>query len=266
MSRSYTDPRLAAIYDQLNPPNAADRFYLDLAGDTPRTVLDMGCGTGWLACEMAARGHRVTGVDPAPAMLDVARARPGGKTVTWITGDAANLALDARFDLIVMTGHVFQVLLEDKEVVAALANLRRHLGPGGRIAFETRNAVVRAWENWTPARTTTCVHVPAMGTVDVHYAIRAVDGPFVTFETHFQFTPDDSPVTTNTLRFMARDEVARCLAESGLNQVTCYGDWNGSPLHPESQEIIVIAGSRTRSRSPQHIGCSGRVSRRLAAE
>lgn len=242
MSRSYTDPRLAAVYDELNPPNAADRFYLELAGSAPGTVLDMGCGTGWLACEMAARGHLVTGVDPAPAMLDVARARPGGKAVTWITGDAARLALEARFDLIVMTGHVFQVFLEDREIAAALANLRHHLSPGGRIAFETRNALVRAWETWTPERTATRVKVPNVGAVDVHYALRSVDSPFVTFETHFQFAPEDSLVTTNTLRFMAQDEVAKILAETGLAEVTWYSDWNGSPFHPESREIIAIAG------------------------
>jgi len=242
MSRSYTDPRLAAVYDRLNPPNAADPFYLDLVGDTPRTVLDMGCGTGWLACEMARRGHLVTGVDPAPAMLDVARARPGGRTVTWIASDAVRLALEARFDFIVMTGHVFQVFLEDEEIAAALANLRRHLGADGRIAFEARNAAVRAWENWTPERTATRVHVPAMGTVDVHYALRSVDGPLVTFETHFQFSPTDSAVTSTTLRFMAQNEVATFLAGAGLANVTWYGDWNQSPLSPQSREIIAIAG------------------------
>lgn len=242
MSRSYTDPRLAAVYDRLNPPTAADRFYLDLAGDTPRTVLDMGCGTGWLACEMARRGHLVTGVDPAPAMLDVARARPGGGTVTWVTSDAVHLALEARFDLIIMTGHVFQVFLEDEEIVAALANLRRHLSPHGRIAFETRNAAVRAWEAWTPERTATRVHVSATGAVDVHYALHSVDGPFVTFETHFQFGPADSAVTTTSLRFMDHSEVAAFLAGAGIANVTWYGDWDRSPLSPQSREIIAIAG------------------------
>ena len=242
MSRSYTDPRLAAVYDRLNPPNAADRFYLDLVGDTQRTVLDVGYGTGSLACEMAGRGHLVIGVDPAPAMLDVARARPGGRTVTWIASDARRLALEARFDLIVMTGHVFQVFLEDEEIAAALTNLRRHLGPDGRIAFEARNAAVRAWEHWTPERTATRVHVPAMGAVDVHYAVSSVNGAYVTFETHFQFGPGDSTVTTTTLRFMVQNEVAAFLAGAGLANVTWYGDWNRSPLSPQSREIIAIAG------------------------
>ena len=81
---SYIDPRLAAVYDALNPPADDMAFYLDLAGETPKNVLDMGCGTGRLACELAARGHRATGADPAAAMLDIARNRPGGEKVTWI--------------------------------------------------------------------------------------------------------------------------------------------------------------------------------------
>ena len=72
-SDSYADPRLAALYDALNPSDAAAAFYLGLACLPPARILDMGCGTGLLACEFAARGHDVTGADPAAAMLAVAR-------------------------------------------------------------------------------------------------------------------------------------------------------------------------------------------------
>ncbi len=65
---SYADPRLAALYDALNPSDASTAFYLGLAGPAPARILDMGCGTGLLACEFAARGHDVTGADPAAAM------------------------------------------------------------------------------------------------------------------------------------------------------------------------------------------------------
>ncbi|MBM3545856.1 MAG: class I SAM-dependent methyltransferase [Alphaproteobacteria bacterium] len=74
---SYTDPRLAAVYDPLNPPGREQDFHLALAGERPCAILDLGCGTGRLACAFAARGHRVHGVDPAPAMLDIAQARSG---------------------------------------------------------------------------------------------------------------------------------------------------------------------------------------------
>ena len=55
---------------------AWDRI-LDLVvpGGGPRDALDAGCGTGFLSLELAARGHRVTGIDFAPAMLAAARGK-----------------------------------------------------------------------------------------------------------------------------------------------------------------------------------------------
>jgi len=239
---SYTDPRLAAVYDPLNPPAADSAFYLALAGDMPKIVLDMGCGTGRLACELAARGHRVTGADPSPAMLDIARRRLGAAPVTWVETEAAALALDTRFDLIVMTGHVFQVFLEDRAVLAALGNLRRHLAPGGRLAFETRNPAVREWETWTSEETRGKIEVPGIGEVEVHYDIGPVAGELVAYETHFRFAADDIAVAPSTLRFMDRDTLAGFLAEVGFTDVIWYGDWNRSPPSDTSPEMIVVAG------------------------
>jgi SAM-dependent methyltransferase len=238
---AYGDPRLAAVYDPLNPPAEDMAFYLDLAGETPRTILDMGCGTGRLACDLARRGHWVTGADPAVAMLAIARHRPGGDKVNWIETDAAQLSVKTRFDLIIMTGHAFQVLLDDESVRAALGNLRRHLASGGRLAFETRNPLAREWEDWIPEKTRERVNVPGCGPVDVHYDIRSASGTRVTFETHFRFSDDDAVVVPHTLRFMSAGELARFLADAGFTDVAWYGDWDRSPAGPESPEIIVIA-------------------------
>src|SRR5882724_10802916 len=77
---AYTDARLAAVYDALNPPSEDIVFYVELAGDSAKTILDMGCGTGRLACSLARLGHRVTGADPAAGMLGMqARRRREGK-------------------------------------------------------------------------------------------------------------------------------------------------------------------------------------------
>jgi 2-polyprenyl-3-methyl-5-hydroxy-6-metoxy-1,4-benzoquinol methylase len=53
----FTDPRQAAVYEVLNPPADDTAFYLRLAGDRPLDGLDMGCGTGSFAVELARRGH-----------------------------------------------------------------------------------------------------------------------------------------------------------------------------------------------------------------
>ncbi len=239
---AYAHPRLAATYDIANPPTGDYDFYVKLAGDTPLTILDMGSGTGRLSLKLASRGHHVTGADPAPGMMLAAREKPGAEQVTWIAGDAAHLALATRFDLIVMTGHVFQVFLEDAEIVAALSNLRRHLAPGGRIAFETRNPALREWETWTPELTREQIAVPEIGLVTVHYDMTGADDRFVHFDTHYDFGGGDKVVAPTTLRIMDQATLARLLAESGLTPRQWFGDWDGAPLGPERPEIIVVAG------------------------
>ena len=170
----------------------------------------------------------MTGADPAAAMLARARARPGGDRVRWIQASAAGLATCRRFDLIVMTGHVFQLLLEDSDVRAALRAAARHLAPGGRLAFETRNPAVREWQNWNPRDTRQRVEA-GVAAAEVHYDISAVSGDLVTYETWYTFAGANPVVVPDTLRFMDRGQVAAFLAEAGLTQVTWYGDWDGSP-------------------------------------
>ncbi len=239
-SANYTEARLAALYDALNPPGAHTEFYLGLPGPPPQRILDMGCGTGLLACELAARGHEVTGADPAAAMLAVAQRRPGGGRVRWIQADAAGLSVRTRFDLILMTGHVFQLLRGDADVAAALRTLRRHLAPGGRIALETRNPAAREWQFWTPEETRLRVST-ADGPAEIHYDIQSVAGDLVTYETWFRFPGGVTAVVPDTLRFMSQDELAAVLARAGLAAAAWYGDWDRSPAGPASPEIIVLA-------------------------
>ncbi len=253
----YTDPRLTALYDRLNPPDRDTAFYLDPAGSTPRRILDMGCGTGWLACALAARGHYVTGADPAAAMLAIARRRPGGESVSWVHTAAAGLSLDARFDLIVMTGHVFQVFLTDDEIGAVLRRLAAHLAPGGRLAFETRNPGVRRWQDWTAGKTAERVQVAGFGVAEVHYATQSVDGELVTFETHFRFPDGERIAAPSTLRFMGQDALVARLREAGFTGLTWFGDWDRTPVRPSSPEIIVIARQVASKHRRHHGRASG---------
>ena len=54
-------------------------------------------------------------------MAKAAAARPGGARVQWITGDARTIRLGRRFDLVVLTGHAFQVFLTDYDRAQALS-------------------------------------------------------------------------------------------------------------------------------------------------
>jgi ubiquinone/menaquinone biosynthesis C-methylase UbiE len=97
-------------------------------------ALDAGCGTGFLSLELAARGHRATGVDFAPAMLARARGKAAerGLAVRFEEGDAENLRHpSASFDLVI-SRHVLWTLPHPE---AAIAEWLRVLRPGGRLVI-----------------------------------------------------------------------------------------------------------------------------------
>jgi ubiquinone/menaquinone biosynthesis C-methylase UbiE len=88
----FEHPRLAAIYDELDPDRSDLDAYLAMAEELgAASVLDVGCGTGTFALLLAGRGLDVIGVDPAEASLSVARAEPDAERVRWIHGDARAL-------------------------------------------------------------------------------------------------------------------------------------------------------------------------------
>ena len=98
----------------------------------PRRVLDAGCGTGRVGIELARRGIDVVGVDLDGEMLDVARAK--APHLEWHLGDLAaiDLAAGAPFDVVVAAGNVM-IFLEHGTEEAVVANLARHLAPGGAL-------------------------------------------------------------------------------------------------------------------------------------
>lgn len=240
--RQYLDPRLVALYDALNPPDASSELYARLVGAEPRRVLDIGCGTGQLALRLASAGHAVTGADPAPPMLDLARRHDPAGRVTWVIDDARSMRLGRRFDVVLMTGHVFQIMLTDDEVAAALTTAREHLVPGGVLAFETRNPGARAWEQWTPERSTRTLCVELFGAVTVSHELVEIVGDIVRFTTRHELgASGETIVTESSLRFLDAEAVADRLRAAGFGQIALHGDWDRSPMTPASPEIIAVA-------------------------
>ena len=146
----FTSPRLAAIYDDLDPDRSDLDHYLRIVEEFGgQSLLDVGCGTGVFACLLVARGVDVVGIDPADAMLSIARHRPWGDSdrVRWLLGDVACLP-PLQLDMATMTGNVAQVFLSDDAWTATLSGIRGALRPTGHLVFEVRDPARRASEEW----------------------------------------------------------------------------------------------------------------------
>jgi ubiquinone/menaquinone biosynthesis C-methylase UbiE len=108
-------------------------FALALDGREGLDALDIGCGTGFLSLELAARGHRVTGIDFAPAMLELAKrkAAQAHADITFEEVDAEALPFPPlSFDLVI-TRHVLWTLPHPE---TAIDEWIRMLRPDGRLA------------------------------------------------------------------------------------------------------------------------------------
>ena len=237
----YRDPDIAEIYDVANPLAEDGWFYLALAGEQPCEILDLGCGTGTLCCALAERGHRVTGVDPARAMLDVARRKPHGEQVEWVESTAQRYRSQKRFDLIVMTGHAFQTLLTDNDILAALETMRVHLKAGGRVVFETRNPQVDWAGEWRTRER--LIRMPDGEEIVERLEVTSNQGEFVSFRTVYR-SAEGTLSTKSTLRFPSRGQVEALMGRAKLTVSEVWGDWSAGPFNAaQSREIIFVAKS-----------------------
>lgn len=235
----YSDDDAAALYDVLNPSGPSDDFYLALMMDAT-SVVDVGCGTGALLHRARQAGHdgRLCGVDPDHASLSVARRRTD---IEWVARTAASMRFDSEFELALMTGHAFQVLVDDDDVRESLVAVRAALADGGRFAFESRNPLVRAWEGWNPENAMDVID-PSGRPVRIWHEVEAVVGDVVTL-TETTGNPDGTPLRVDraSLRFLDTDALAGFLADAGFLIETQYGGWSWEPLDPASPEIVTVA-------------------------
>jgi SAM-dependent methyltransferase len=107
-----------------------------------RSLVELGCGTGAHAAELASLGYEVVGVDMSDGMLAAAAARKAelpavqAERIAFSHGDARSVRLGRQFGAVVSLFHVISYQTSNSDLTAAFATASAHLEPGGVFVFD----------------------------------------------------------------------------------------------------------------------------------
>ncbi|MBI6547348.1 class I SAM-dependent methyltransferase [Xenorhabdus lircayensis] len=242
IDRLYQDSKLAQFYDFDNEWTPDYDYYIELAKNA-HAILDLGCGTGMLTNKIALTypDKVIFGSDLAGPMLNIAQSKPAGSRITWIQSDAKQLALPQKFDLIILSGHAFQVFLTHQDRVAVLKRIHDHLAEGGKCIFDSRNPLVKEWLTWTATDSQREFFHPTLGPILAWNDFR-IDDDIVTYGTYYQILNDKQEhQACSAITFASVDDIQQALIEANLIATDVLGNWQGDAYHDQAEEMIFIA-------------------------
>jgi SAM-dependent methyltransferase len=235
-----------AAYATLESLGADVDFYRELARQAAGPVLELGCGTGRVLGAIAGDGLRCTGIDASPEMLDVLRARVGER-IARVHGDMRTFDLGAeRFALIFSAFRAFQHLLTVDDQLRCLARVRAHLAPGGRFAFDVFNPILaRTAIDEEPESED--LRFTSDGDEVVRLAHVRRDRASQTLSVVFRYERRrdgrvlGSERAAFRMRWFHRYELEHLMARAGFSRVEIFGDFDRSPVAPDSPAFVVVA-------------------------
>jgi SAM-dependent methyltransferase len=258
-SGSLTAEQLAAkLYHHSLPDWAGESdFYRELAQETKALgpVLEVACGTGRIAIDLARQGLQVTGFDLSNEMLEVARRMSAGmQNLRWERADMRSFDLGAHYGLVLIPGHAFQFMLTPTDQLACLACIKRHLLPGGRLVIHVDHQDMGwLWDLYKVdgskfERVREVPH-PESGTPLVVSQAWAYEPATQTASASTVWEERDThgnvlqrwergPVA---LHCIFRFEMGHLLSRAGFSIRALYGNFERAPLQDDSSEMIWIA-------------------------
>jgi glycine/sarcosine N-methyltransferase len=216
-----------------------------------RRVLDIACGTGMHALELARRGYAVVGADLSAGMIDRARANAvaAGVAVQFEVAGFGELSarIGTGFDAVLCLGNSLPHLLTPADLTAGLADFAACLRPGGLLLIQNRNfdAVLSRGERWMEPQA---------------HCEEEAEGLFLRF---YDFEPDGTltfnlvtlhregygqwtqRVTSTSLRPWVQAELLIALDVAGFRDCTCWGDMRGTSFDPHRSPNLIVTATQT---------------------
>ncbi len=207
---------------------------------------------------LAVAGHEVVGVDIDLEMIERARTRWGEQqptavdagSLTIIQDDVTTMNLGRRFDLVILGFNSLLVMgAGDADAQrATLKNMRRHLAPDGRAVIDTWLPTAddltiydgRMIAEWTRTDPETGDQVSKSSSATFDPATRRA-----TIDTHFDDVragqPSHRVSRRDEVHFPTKHDLFEMLETAGLEPQQIAGDYDMTPLDPDSERVIVVA-------------------------
>lgn len=112
-------------------------IWLQRHGLTPKTAMDLGCGTGILCQLLQENGIRASGMDFSSGMIEIAR--NANANIDYQVADMVTFCPDAQFDLVTCTGDALNHIPLLTDVEKIFQNVYRYTAPGGYFIFDILN-------------------------------------------------------------------------------------------------------------------------------
>lgn len=260
--------RIARWYDAEHDAFEDDvQFYRDLAAGAGPAVLEIGCGTGRVAVELARSGRSVTGVDRSEAMLARCRERLAAEPevvrerVRLVHGDAIALPSEVgdSFSMALIALNTFAHFLTPGERLAVLIQLRQRLVLGGRLVLDLdlhgpRRLLESPGHLWllglwdVPGAGAEGTDAEEAAPVQVAHFASAVParGAEAAIVTHFYDEQAADGVVRRTtsrmaLALLSQGEAEMTLRQAGYAVETVYGSYELDAYEPGAERAIIVA-------------------------
>ena len=199
-------------------------------------VLNLSCGPGQHALELARRGFSVTGLDSSEEFLAEARhaSETAGIPVTWIRRELQRIPFRGIFDAVVTSASGFGCSPSIETDRAILHAAYRALRPGGQVLLEVVNRE-RLVRDFIPRRWSEADGIRVLEDQQWDLLTNELRARWV-----FLF-PDRRELTrTSLIRVHPAHEIAALFRETGFSPVTAYGDFDGQPFTLTSPRLILV--------------------------
>jgi 2-polyprenyl-3-methyl-5-hydroxy-6-metoxy-1,4-benzoquinol methylase len=229
---------LAVGHDEHLTRVEVDFFVRQLGLNPGARILDLACGHGRHATELASRGFQVTGADISRPALEIARRRASeiGVAVEWLALDMRDLHVTSEFDAVCNFASAFGYYPREEDDRQVLERVARSLVPGGGFLIETMNAqwLVRNFSPRDERTLETGTHVleersydPATSRSSATWTLTRTDG------SHSEMR--------HSMRVYTCPELCGMLGDVGLQVDGIWGGVDGKAHSVDRRRLVVRA-------------------------